>query len=120
MLINKHNASIIDSEQYNIHDAGINDLQYKLPEQSLVIRLNDYYGSNIEITFNHIKYMELNNDEMIPGIDVGWLYGWETFSAENCHKLNSGDGNDFGVLITFCNLSKIYIILSEIEWCKDA
>lgn len=120
MLINKHNASIIDSEKYNIHDAEINDFKYNLSEQSLVIRLLDYYNSNIEITFNKIKYMEFNNDEMLPDIDSDWLYGWETFSIEEDHKLNSvsDESNEFGVLITFCNLSKIYIILSEIEWCK--
>lgn len=122
MLINKQNADIIDSDQYNIHDAEINDLQYKLSEQSLVIHLLDYDDSNIEITFKHIKYMELNNDDIVTDIDTNWLYGWETFSIENNHKLNfvSDDSNEFGVLLTFCNLSKLYIILSEIEWCKDA
>lgn len=121
MLINKHNASIIDSIQYNIHDAEINDFQYKLSEQSLVIQLLDYYDSNIKITFKNIRYLEFNNDDIFTNIDANWLYGWETFSIDKIHKLNSipYDSNEFGVLITFCNLSKLYIITSEIEWYKN-
>lgn len=120
MLINRHNASMIDNSRYNIHDAEINDIQYKLSEQSLVIDLLDYYDSNIKITFNNIRYMEFNNDDIITDIDANWLYGWETFSIEKNHRLNSisDDSNEVGVLITFCNLSKLYIISSEIEWCK--
>ncbi len=126
MIINKKNISIIESEQFNIHDAEINDFQYKLSKQTLTITLLNYDEMDnkirIRISFNHILYIELDNHDMFSSMDTNWLYGWETFSPEEktCfkRKFNHGYADEFGILITFCNLARLYIVASEIEWNK--
>jgi len=123
LIIKYKNCCEIESEQCNIHDSNLIEKDYDLFGQSLLLKLqvfDDSLNKNclIQVMIKNVQYFKIDNQEMFPANDYSWLYSWEIYSLDKLVDYKNENEKAFGILITFCNLAKWYIVTTEVEWNK--
>jgi len=78
--------------------------------------IDDLLNKNclIQVLIKNVQYFKIDNQEMFPAND----YSWEICSLDKLADYKNVNDKAFGILITFCNWAKWYIVTTEVEWVK--